>query len=91
MNHAFSFRFENEDYKIINAHALINENNKNTLEEVDDFWETLEDTPSKIPQHHVNIMVSNFNAQIGKERRYKNMVRDCPAHKKNEQKWRKTN
>lgn len=77
-----SIRSGNKAYTIINAHAPINDDNKKNPEKVGDFWETLEDTTSKIPQHHVKVLVGDFNAQIGREKKYRKIVGDYPAHKR---------
>ncbi|XP_014286812.1 craniofacial development protein 2-like [Halyomorpha halys] len=68
-------------YTTINAHAPINEDNKKNSEKVEQFWEILEKEMIKIPQNHVKILLGDYNAQIGKEKRYNNIVGEYPAHK----------
>lgn len=77
-----SFRSANKGYTIINAHAPTNTDNRKNPEKVEQFWETLEDETSKIPKHHIKILVGDFNAQVGREEKYKGIVGNFPAHKR---------
>lgn len=77
-----SFRSGNKGYTIINGHAPINQHNRTNKEKVEEFWEMLENETSKIPEHHIKILVGDFNAQIGKERKFKSVVGNYPAHKR---------
>lgn len=42
----------------------------------------LENETSKIPKENVLILVGDFNGQIGRERKYKAIVGEYPAHKR---------
>lgn len=75
-----TFRSGNKSYTIINAHAPINQDNKRNKEKVEDFWEAIANETSKIPLGNVKVLVGDFNAQIGKERKYKMIVGEYPAH-----------
>jgi len=77
-----SFRCTNKMYTIVNAHAPINADNRLDSEKVDTFWDTLEDTISKVHTSHTVILLGDFNAQIGRERKFRNTVGDYPAHKR---------
>ena len=45
-----------------------------------DFWEMLEHETSKLPKEHIKILVGDFNAKVGKERKFKSVVGEYPAH-----------
>lgn len=77
-----SFKSGNKAYTIINSHAPINRDNGKFPEKVEKHWELLEDITTKIPQHHVKILVGDFNAQIGKEKENRKTVGEYPAHKR---------
>lgn len=72
----------NKTYTLINCHAPINEDNKSNPEKVEKYWESLEYELSKIPIKNINILLGDFNAQIGNERKYKRTVGEYPAHKR---------
>lgn len=71
----------NKTYTIINVHAPTNIDNKKEPEKTEKFWEKLEIEVSKVPKEDVKIMLGDFNAQIGKETRYRKTVGNYPAHK----------
>lgn len=73
-------RHTNKTYTIINAHAPTNIDNKKKPEEVEKYWEILERTMSKIPQKDVKILLGDFNAQIGRERKYRSIAGKHSAH-----------
>lgn len=75
-----TFRCSNKIYTVVNVHAPINEDNKRNPENTDTFWEELEDVISKVPERHTIILLGDFNAQLGKERKYKHIVGEYPAH-----------
>lgn len=47
---------------------------------MEEFWEDLEETLSEIPTKNVIILLGDFNAQLGKERKYRNIIGNYPAH-----------
>lgn len=71
----------NKKYTLINAHASINHNNKTNPEKVDEFWETLE-VLLKNTINYVKILLGDFNAQLGSERKFSNIIGKYPAHKR---------
>ena len=76
-----SLKCANKTYTLINAHMPINNENKLNPDKVNRAWETLENTISKIPNNHVKILMGDFNAQLGKERKFRKTVGKFPAHK----------
>lgn len=76
-----SLKCANKTYTLINAHMPINQENKTNPEKVNKSWEILENTLSKIPHNHVKVLMGDFNAQLGKERKYRKTVGSFPAHK----------
>lgn len=79
---SLTFTSTNKIYTIINAHAPINEDNRKNKEKVEAFWNQLDDIIQKIPDKNIIILLGDFNAQIGKEKKYKKIVGDYPAHKR---------
>ncbi|KAI5720012.1 hypothetical protein M8J77_000651 [Diaphorina citri] len=77
-----SFRSLNKTYTLINCHAPINVDNKKNPNKVDQYWESLEHEVSKIPTSNVKILLGDFNAQIGRERKHSKTVGPYPAHKR---------
>ncbi|KAI5715793.1 hypothetical protein M8J77_022481 [Diaphorina citri] len=77
-----SFKSINKAYTIVNFHAPTNETNKKDPESVDKLWEKLEETIDKVPKHHSIILIGDFNAQIGKEKKNQKVVGDYPAHRR---------
>lgn len=77
-----SFRCTNKGYTIVNAHAPINADNRKFPDIVDLFWEDLEETISQVPKQNTVILVGDFNAQIGSEKKFRNIVGEYPAHKR---------
>lgn len=71
----------NKNYTLINAHQPVNEENKSNPEKVNKSWEILERTISKIPSNNIKILLGDFNAQLGKERKYRKTIGNFPAHK----------
>lgn len=77
-----SIKSANKAYTLINAHAPTNDYNKKDPITAEEFWETLEETINKIPKHHVKILLGDFNAQLGKEKKYRRTTGIHTAHKK---------
>lgn len=77
-----SFRSMNKVYTIVNVHAPTNQANKRDPEGTDRFWEEIEDIMSKVPDKNTIILLGDFNAQIGKERKFQNIVGNYPAHRR---------
>ena len=77
-----SFTCANKSCTLVNVHAPINRDNKTNKEETDKFWEELEDFFTKIPERHTVILVGDFSAQLGRERKFRNIVGEYPAHKR---------
>lgn len=77
-----SFKSINKAYTIVNFHAPTNETNKKDPKSVDKLWEKLEETIDKVPKHHSIILIGDFNAQIGKEKKNQKVVGDYPAHRR---------
>jgi endonuclease/exonuclease/phosphatase family metal-dependent hydrolase len=71
----------NKNYTFINVHAPTNGDNKKEPEKTERFWEELETEMARIPKDDVKVLLGDFNAQIGRERKYKKTVGDYPAHK----------
>lgn len=69
-------------YTIVNAHAPINADNRRDPDTVETFWEILENTISKVPKFHTVILLGDFNAQVGRENKFRNTVGSYPAHKR---------
>ncbi|RZF42904.1 hypothetical protein LSTR_LSTR003620 [Laodelphax striatellus] len=82
--------YKNKNYTLINAHAPCNIDNKKNREDVDKYWDRLELEMSKIPSKDVKILLGDFNAQIGREKKYRKIVGLYPAHKNDQQKWYET-
>ena len=74
-------KFTNKYYTLINVHAPTNGANKKEPEKTEEFWQELELRMSKIPKEDVKILLGDFNAQIGQEKRYRKTVERYPAHK----------
>lgn len=72
----------NKFYTIFNAHAPINEDNRKNPEKVEEFWSQLEEELFKTPEKHIKILMGDFNAQIGKEKKFRNIVGAYTAHKR---------
>lgn len=75
-----TIKCKNKHYTLINCHAPINADNRRNLEKVNQFWDLLESEISIIPKNNVKILLGDFNAQIGKEKKFKNIVGEYPAH-----------
>ncbi|KAI5751635.1 hypothetical protein M8J77_009428 [Diaphorina citri] len=77
-----SFKSLNKVYTIINFHAPTNDSNRKDPETTDRLWEKLEEIIEKVPEHHSILLIGDFNAQVGKEKKFRNIVGDYPAHKR---------
>lgn len=75
-----SIRCTNKLYTLVNVHAPINRANKTNKEETDIFWEELEEIIMKIPNKHTVILLGDFNAQLGREKKFRHIVGNYPAH-----------
>ena len=71
----------NKIYTLINGHAPTNITNKKQPEIAENFWNELDDTLQKLPKNHIKILMGDFNAQIGKEKKYRYWVGKWPGHK----------
>lgn len=74
-------KHKNKHYTLVNVHAPTNQDNKKKQQKTDKYWETLENTMAKIPEKDVILLLGDFNAQLGKETKYRKTVGDFPAHK----------
>lgn len=70
----------NKKYTLVNAHAPTNIDNKKNPENVEQFWNKLEKTMSKIHHDDVKILMGDFNAQLGKEKIYRKIIGENSAH-----------
>lgn len=77
-----TIKAKNKKYTLINAHAPINEDNKKDPEKVEQFWENLENEMLKIPVNHTKILMGDFNAQLGTEKKFVGTVGKYPAHRR---------
>lgn len=77
-----TFKSTNKIYTIVNAHAPINKENRTNSEKVELFWDKLDDVLQNIPDKHNIILLGDFNAQIGKEKKFRKVVGKYPAHKR---------
>ncbi|MXP61689.1 reverse transcriptase domain-containing protein [Pantoea sp. Taur] len=73
-------RGANKKYTLINAHAPINVDNKRDPDKVDEFWGELEEAVHRIPRNNVKILLGDFNAQIGREKKFRETVGFHPGH-----------
>lgn len=74
-------KVENKTYTLINVHAPTNDKNNKAIEETEQFWEELDQLISGISDTHIKILLGDFNAKIGKEKRFRTVVGKWPAHK----------
>lgn len=74
----------NKMYTIINAHAPTNDKNnkKEHREEVEKFWELLDQTTTNINKNHIKILMGDFNAQLGREKRYRDIIGKWTAQRR---------
>lgn len=72
----------NKTYTLVNVHAPTNDKNRSDLDEVDNFWDLLDDKLTEIPKHHVKLLMGDFNAQLGREQKYKKIIGNYPAHRR---------
>lgn len=77
-----TFKSMEKTYTIINVHAPTNNKNHTEKEQTEIFWEELDQLMNNIPAHHIKILMGDFNAQIGHERKYRDVVGKYPAHNK---------
>lgn len=75
-----TIKCKNKNYTLINCHAPINEDNRRNPQKVNEFWDLLESEIANIPKNNVKILLGDFNAQVGKEKKFKNIVGEYPAH-----------
>ena len=75
-----TFKSGNKKYTVINVHAPTNDHNRKKPQEVVDFWEDLEELTNQIPQNHIKIVLGDLNAQLGKEKKYKEITGPFTAH-----------
>lgn len=81
-NATLSLEFTNRKNTIINAHAPINKKNHTDRKSADNFWDRLDQIIMKVDKTHTKILIGDFNAKLGKEKRYRNVVGKWPAHNK---------
>ena len=72
----------NKVYSIVNVHAPTNEKNRTQKEETEQFWQQISRTLDEIPPKNTTILLGDFNAQIGKERKHISIVGKFPAHER---------
>ena len=79
-----TIKVANKVYTIINAHAPTNDKNnrREHREEVDRFWEQLDQTATNINKNYIKILIGDFNAQLGKEKRYRDIIGKWPAQRR---------
>ena len=75
-----TFKSGNEKYTVINVHAPTNDHNRKKPQEVVDFWEDLEELTNQIPKNHIKIVLGDLNAQLGKEKKFKEITGSFTAH-----------
>lgn len=77
-----SFKTLNKEYTIIKFNAPTNDTNKKYIKSVENFFRELEETMDKIPKHHITPLIRDFNAQIGKQQRFEDIVGEYQPHKR---------
>lgn len=77
-----TIRSANKTYTLVNVHAPTNEKNRTDPKPVEGFWNLLDQILTNIPSNHTKIVMGDFNAQIGREKKFRNIVGDWPAQKK---------
>lgn len=77
-----TIKVANKFYTIINGHAPTNVKNVTDKESVDEFWNLLDQVTAKINKNHTKILLGDFNAKLGKEKRFRDIVGKWPAHNK---------
>lgn len=79
-----SIKTANRVYTIINAHAPTNDKNnrKEHMEDVESFWELLDQTATNINKKYTKILIGDFNAQLGREKRFRDVIGKWPAQKR---------
>lgn len=79
-----TLKASNKIYTIVNAHAPTDTKN-NSLKDREEnlkFWGLLDRTIKIILTHNVKLLVGDFNAQLGRERRYRDIIRKWPFQKR---------
>ena len=76
-----TIKIGNKIYTLVNVYAPTNDKNVKDREQVDKFWEELDQLIPNIPDTHIKILLGDFNAKIGRERRCRTVVGKWPAHK----------
>lgn len=72
----------NKLYIVFNVHApIINEDNTQIQKKVEEFWSQLKEEMFRTPDKHMEILVEDFNAQIGRENKFRKIGADYSAHK----------
>lgn len=77
-----TIRSGNKAYTLVNAHAPTNNYNRKNPQMIEEFWEDLEETTSKIHMKHVKVLLGDFNAQLGRERKFRDTTGKYTAHKR---------
>lgn len=77
-----TMKIGNKTYTIVNAHAPTNDKNKKDKAGTEHFWSTLDKVMTDVDKRGVTILLGDFNAQIGMERKFRGPVGDYPAHKR---------
>lgn len=75
-----TIKITNKFYIIINAHAPTNVKNTTDKKSVDEFWDLLDQVMAKCNKNHTKILLGDFNAKLGKEKRFRDIVGKWPAH-----------
>lgn len=78
-----TIKASNKIYTLINAHTPTNDKNQRLQykEETEEFWNQLDLTLNNIPKNHTKILIGDFNAQLGKERKFKDIIGKWPAQR----------
>lgn len=77
-----SFRSRKRAYTIANVLARTNDTNRKDLEVVKHYWNTLKETLNKIQHYHTTILIGDFNAQVGKEHKYRRILSGYAASRR---------
>ena len=66
---------------LIYVHAPINRSHKTNREKRDKFQEELEEIITEVPNWYTVILLGDFTVQLGREKKFRNIVVNYPAHK----------